>query len=258
MAAQEKGLTLIELLLAMALGGILLLGVNGLVGSVSEQWQYTQERQDLLSQANFVMARITQTVNATPRLLLPLKENLLTPYAESKRDLLALTLDPGLDRDGDGFADDDNDKDQLIDEDVPLDNTLDGAPGIVGIDDDHNGSVDDPDEGGVEEIIGGNPNPTHDNDGDGLVNEDWLDPILFRISTDGRHLLERMPNRNPSDGRDFSESIIAEAEQITFSAERLPLLPGHRQELLEITLILAGKYGGEVRLATRLRVGGGK
>lgn len=255
---RQEGLTLIELLLAMTIGGIILLGINGLAGNIHEQWQYNQERQELLAQANFVMARIAQTVNATHRVLLPLKENPLTPQTEAKRNLLALTLDPGLDRDGDGFADGDNDKDGLIDEDVPPDNTFDGAPGIIGIDDDNNGVVDDASDEVADENIGGSPDPLHDLDGDGRRNEDWLDPVLYRLSGDGKQLLERMPNTNPLDGRDYSEAVLAEAEQVSFSVERLPLLAGNRQELLEIILTLTGTHGGEVRLSTRLRIGGGK
>lgn len=258
MTASQKGMTLIELLIALAIAGILMLGLNGLVGSIYDQWQYNRDRQELLSQGNFVLARIIQEVNATRRVLLPLMENPLTPYSESKRNLLALTLDPGLDRDEDGFADGDNDKDGLIDEDVPPDNTNDDAPGLVGIDDDNNGAVDDAGEGVVDENIGGNPNPVHDNDGDGRNNEDWLDVVLYFVSADGKQLLKRMPNLNPRDGRDYTESLIAEAEQITFSVERLPVAIGNREELLEIVLLLSGKYGGDLRLATRLRIGGGK
>lgn len=291
-ANHDQGVTLTELLFTMALAGIIMLGINGLVGRVYDQWRYHNERQELLAQGNFAMARLIQAVNASRRVLIPLPENPLTPTSESQRALLAVTLDPGLDRDADGFADGDNDKDGLIDEDIPADNTFDGFPGIKGVDDDHDGVVDeniggadwytDNDEDGVkredqingmdddldgamdEDIpklnstAGGDANNNADNDGDGLKNEDWLDPVVYRLSADGKQLLERLPNLNPSDGAAYTEQPLVEAETITFTVQRLPLSPGARTELLEVTLLLSGKYGGDLRFATRLRTGGGR
>lgn len=292
MIINERGMTLVEILLIVAIAAILLLGLNGLVGSVYSQWQYSNEKQEMLSQGNFVMSRIIQEANATRRVLIPLRENPLTAYSESMRNILAVTLDPGLDRDADGFADGDNDKDGLIDEDIPADNTFDGFPGIIGIDDDNDGVVDeniggagwfsDNDEDGLkrEDFIngldddgddsidedipkdndqaGGDADNDFDNDGDGLENEDWLDAVVYFVSADGKQLIKRMPNLNPINGTAYTEYPVLEAEQISFSVERLPFVAGNRSELVEVKLLLSGKYGGEVRFETRLRIGGGK
>jgi len=175
----EWGVTLIELLIALSLSGILLLGLNGVLGQVYEQWRYHHDRQELLAQGNLAMARISQAVSATWQVLIPLGENPNTAYSESKRPLLALTLDPGLDRDGDGIADADNDGDGLVDEDLPADNNFDGSPGVKGVDDNGDGVVDanlsgpllisDNDEDGLsgEDEING-----VDDDGDGAIDED--------------------------------------------------------------------------------------
>lgn len=89
-------------------------------------------------------------MSRTRWLVLPLAENPNTPWSESDRDpgVLAVTLDPTLDSDGDGIMDADNDGDGLIDEDIPEDNNFDWAAGILGIDD-GDGEVDEhaPDDG---------------------------------------------------------------------------------------------------------------
>lgn len=290
MNRHEQGLTLVEILFTLAVTAILLLGLNGLVGSAYEQWRYSNERQELLAQGNFAMARISQAVNATRRVLLPLADNPLTVYAESRRNVLAVTLDPGLDRDADGVVDADNDKDGLIDEDLPADNTFDGAPGLIGIDDNNDGlvdvniggagltdndedgqvredcknGVDDDLDGSIDEDMpahnvqdGGNATP-FDNDGDGAKGEDWLDPVVYLVSADGKQLLERLPNLNPLNGAAATDSPLAEAAKITLAVERLPVPAGARAGLLVVKLLLSGQYGGDILLENSLRVGGGK
>jgi len=292
MINDERGLTLAEILITVAIAGILVLGINGLTGSAYEQWQYSNERQEMLSQGNFAMSRIIQAVNATRRVLIPLVDDPATAYSESQRNILAVTLDPGLDRDVDGFADGDNDKDGLIDEDIPADNTFDGLPGLKGVDDNNDGLVDenpggadfasDNDEdgrkredclngidddldGSIDEDlpkqndkVGGNANNDFDNDGDGRTNEDWLDPVLYLVSADGKQLVERMPGLNPIDGTNYAEYPVAEAERITFTVQRLPVAVGAQAELVNVILLLSGKYGGDIRFETSLRIGSGK
>ena len=108
--------------------------------------------------------------------------------------VLALTLGPALDRDEDGWADANNDKDFLdlnnsgtrdageperIDEDAGADVSNDKLPGIAGIDDNGDGSIDisaaaipgnDDDE---DDVADEDKRDGSDTDGDGAVDEDW-------------------------------------------------------------------------------------
>ena len=290
--SNQQGLTLIEVLITVGIASLIIVGLNGLIGGVYDHWQHSNSRQNMLSQGNFAMSRIVQSVHATRRVLIPLGENPGTAHLESERNVLAITLDPGLDRDVDGFFDADNDKDGLIDEDIPADNTFDGVPGIIGIDDDNDGTIDenigggdwfsDNDEdgfkredfidnidndndGAIDEDIpklnsqsGGDANNNADNDGDGLKNEDWFDAVVYFISPDNTQLIERIPDINPIDGTDYTEHPIVEADKIEFSVVRLPIVSGDKTELLEISLTLTDTNKEQVNLQTRLRIGGGK
>ncbi len=285
-------MTLIEVILTLAILTILLAGLGGLVGGALSQWRYGQGRSELLYQGNFAMERMVEATSRSRRLLVPLADNPATvAVVENERELLAVTLDPGLDRDADGFADADNDKDGLVDEDIPTDNTNDGVPGIVGIDDDGDGNVDedpggadgftDNDEDGVvredcidgidndgdgtidEDIpkdndeLGGNDGD-FDNDGDGLESEDWLDPVVFFVSADGTTLMERMPTLNPVTGADYAERPILQAQLVELEVERLPAGPDDRGVLVEITLLLHDAEAGDLTLQSLVRVGKGE
>ena len=121
---------------------------------------------------------MVKSIRMTRRLMIPLGENPNTAYSESVRDVLAVTLDPTLDRDKDGWADANNDKDYLdvnnngsrdageperVDEDTQGDMTNDNKSGIILIDDDGDGFVDE--------------SPVSDDDEDSLFDEDKLDGI---------------------------------------------------------------------------------
>ena len=178
----QAGLTLAELLIAIAIGGLLLAGLSGVAGGALRAEAAARERNALETDARLAMQRMVAAVAGTRRLLLPLAENPATGYSESIRDpgVLAVTLDWSIDRDRDGFADADNDKDGRIDEDPSGDFSNDAANGIVGIDDDNDGAVD---EGGVDgsgvaadddEAGGFDEDPENglDDDADGMVDED--------------------------------------------------------------------------------------
>jgi len=175
---QQNGLSLIELLIAVTIAGFLIAGMQGLVGMALDAESSTRARNDSLQQGRFAMQMMVKSVRMTQRLMIPLAENPSTVYFESERDVLAVTLDPTLDRNKDGWADANNDKDYLdinnngsrdvgeperIDEDLGEDTTNDVQAGIIGIDDDADGSVDE-----------GN---TPDDDEDGAVDEDNLDSV---------------------------------------------------------------------------------
>jgi prepilin-type N-terminal cleavage/methylation domain-containing protein len=176
--SRQRGLSLIELLIAVTLAGILIAGMQGLVGLALNAESSTRARNDSLQQGRFAMRLMVKSVRMTRRLMIPLGENPNTVYSESERDVLAVTMDPTLDRDKDGWADANNDKDYLdinnngnrdageperVDEDTQGDMTNDNKSGIILIDDDGDGNVDE--------------SPVSDDDEDSLFNEDKLDGI---------------------------------------------------------------------------------
>lgn len=185
----QNGLSLIELLIAVTIAGFLIVGMQGLVGIALDAESSTRARNDSLQQGRFAMQLMVKSVRMTRRLMIPLAENTKTVYSESERDVLAVTLDPTLDRNKDGWADANNDKDYLdinnngsrdsgeperIDEDLDNDITNDGESGIIGIDDDGDGSIDegggsDDDEDGVDND---DKQDGIDNDADGSIDED--------------------------------------------------------------------------------------
>jgi type II secretory pathway pseudopilin PulG len=174
------GFTLLEAVIALAIAAILLGALAGVTGQSLQALALVREHGALNEDARFAMERMVTAVSRTSRLLLPLAENPATAWSEAVRDVLAVALDPGLDRNQDGFADADNDGDGEIDEDPSVDFADDGANGIVGIDDDGDGAVD---EGGSgpsgnysddDEDGSFNEDSTNgvDDDGDGSVDED--------------------------------------------------------------------------------------
>ena len=266
---RRSGFTLLELLVVLAVGAILIVGLSGVVGRALEAWDITREQTELTRQGRFALDRMITAANGTTRLLIPSPDNVATVYSESIRDVLALLLDPTLDRDRDGFVDADNDKDGLVDEDLGDDATNDGAPGIVGVDDDNDNTVDesspsDDDEDGLSDEDAANGadddgdgnvdedgGSLADDDGDGLANEDWLDPVVFRLS--GTTLFERIPNPNPIDGTDYTESVLA-VNVSQFRVERIPAGIDDRALLVHIALELVGPRGSTLALSSHARV----
>ena len=189
---QQSGYTLIELLIALALSAILFTGLGSVVGQVLETRETVHDKNDLTQQARFAMQQMVHAISRSPHLLLPLNDSSNTNWPDNIREepsapvgdstlstaVLAMTLDPAQDLDGDGTPDADNDGDGRIDEDLPQDTTYDNAPGIVLIDDMGDGTVDkfagccsmdDEEDFG---IINEDPINGVDDDGDGLVDED--------------------------------------------------------------------------------------
>ncbi len=316
---KNSGFTLIEVLLALVMAALLFAGLLGVIANGLAVHDDVVNHNAIARDARFALQRMVRAVSHSQRLLLPLAENPATAYSESVREpgVLAVTLDPTLDRDRDGWADANNDRDFLdlnnnsvrdageperIDEDPGSDNINDGAHGIVGIDDDNDGSVDEgppPDpfgkyldndedgaeiedelngkdddlDGAIDEDLPGDmnndgedgligvdddrdgsidENPPPDDDEDGNNNEDWFDPVVYYLN--GTDLIERLPAINPSDGADFTETVIA-GNITRFRVERLDV-PGSRRQLVELMLDLSDAGGKTVSLQSRVRVGG--
>jgi len=165
---KNQGFTLVEVLITMAIAALVMIGLSRVVGQALHIHDTSLERQELTRQAQFAMVRMTRAMRGTTRLLLPLDENPATAWSESVRDVLAVTLDPAIDLDRDGTADADNDGDGLVDEDLPADNNNDGAPGMVGIDDNGDGTTD---------VSSAPMRPVEDDDEDNLENEEFLDSL---------------------------------------------------------------------------------
>ena len=279
----HSGFTLVELLITLAIAVVVLATLSGVTNNVMMLWKSNRARTELLYQANLAMDRMVTAVSHANRLLIPRADNPATPYDETQRQILAVTLDPLQDSDGDGFADADNDHDGLVDEDIPADNTFDYRAGIRDIDDDGDGSIDESstmnnnDEEGLpgddwmdgvdndgdgtidEDIPARNDRLTfgysqYDNDGDGLFNEDWLDPVVYLVSADGKSLIERTPVVNWPNGSKTQDTIIAQADTVTLSIRRMPMTAEERSAQVEMTLQLDTRAGGPLTLQARIRL----
>lgn len=180
--ARERGFSFVEIAIAALLGALVMVGLNGAVGAALAARAEAEARVEAVRAAEFAMERMVGAIARSDRLLLPLAENAGTAWKESQREpgVLAVALDPAIDRDRDGIADADNDGDGRIDEDTDKDTTNDLASGIVGIDDDGDGSVDEgaPDAGGKypdddeDGVDDDDPADGLDADGDGAIDED--------------------------------------------------------------------------------------
>lgn len=153
-------------MLSVVIGALLLLGMGLVVNQSLDTWRIYKQQTDSQINASFAVTRIVEMIHHGERILIP--------QNSSPRAILAFSLGNTLDANGDGFADSDNDLDGRTNEDASGDVSDDGAPGIIGLDDDNDGSVDeglandDDEDGTVDE----DPIDGIDNDGDGLVDED--------------------------------------------------------------------------------------
>lgn len=244
----NRGYTLQELLLATLLASFIFLGLWQVVSVGLRAQGQVRTGNELTRQADYAMQRMIQSVQNSHNLILPLADNPATNWPEHIRDqtippsapvgdssfasaVLALSLPHASDRDGDGWSDANNDKDfqddnnngirdpgelERIDEDSGADKSNDGANGIVGIDDNGDGSVDngaspsagvrvddDEDGAGTEDPVNG-----IDDDGDGSIDEDSkgdmnhdAEPGLAGVDDDGDGSVdEGIANDDDEDG----------------------------------------------------------
>ncbi len=188
----NNGLTLIELLAAISMGAILVLGLSELVGHAMQSYDRSREINALTRQARFAMQRMVKAVSHTRYLQLPLNDKDSTNWAENIREetvpptpptddstkytaVLAVALPLYIDLNQDGIPDADDDKDGLVDEDVSDDLNYDAVAGIYLIDDSGSGEVDGGDgSDSDDESSSRNDDPINgiDDDGDNNVDED--------------------------------------------------------------------------------------
>lgn len=177
----------------MALAGLVLTAITGLVNNAVGTEELVSERNQLQTEALFAMQRMNLAVSETRHLFLPSPDKPDTDWRENVREetvpasppegsstkataVLAVSLSNSVDLDSDGFPDADNDRDGRIDEDYPADITYDLDPGIHLIDDDGGGLVDESssDSDDDERLNSGDEDPINgiDDDGDGVSDED--------------------------------------------------------------------------------------
>lgn len=190
----DAGFTLLELLIAMALAGLLLAGIAGLVEQAGKSQGVVAERNRLNTEARLAMQRMVRAVSETRQLVLPMSDKPDTNWRENVREetvpasppegdsskataVLAVGLSASINLDGDAFPDADNDRDGRLDEDFPADVAYDFDPGIHLIDDGGDGFVDEgffADADDDERANQSDEDPINgiDDDGDGPIDED--------------------------------------------------------------------------------------
>lgn len=188
---RQAGFTLIELMIAIILAGLLLAGTTGIVKQALGTDAIVEERNRLQADARFALGRMVGAASESPRLLLPLADKPASNWPENIREetvpasppigsstkataVLAVTLPLSIDLDADGFPDADDDRDGLIDEDLPNDAHHDFVAGIALVDDDGDGQVDEGNTYSDDESTTNNDDPINgiDDDDDGNIDED--------------------------------------------------------------------------------------
>lgn len=114
----RDGLTLVELLISLAILGIIMVGLQDVMGTAMMTYNQTSEKQDLLAQARFALDRmalfvrecdaISKPDQPTGQEILKVSERVLDTYDNSSQ---------AYDLDGDDFLDADNDADGIVNED---------------------------------------------------------------------------------------------------------------------------------------------
>ncbi len=189
--SRQQGFTLVELMVAVVLAALLLTATNGIVSNVLGTEGLVEERNSLSQDARFAMQRMVQATSNSGHLLLPLADKPASNWPENIREqtipasppvgdstfataVLAVALPEYVDLDADGYPDADDDRDGSINEDFPNDAQHDFSPGIMLIDDDGDGQVDEGNGYSDDESSTNNDDPLNgiDDDDDGNVDED--------------------------------------------------------------------------------------
>ena len=159
----EKGLTLIELIIAIGILGLISAAAAPLLSSALQAHSFGESRSGLYQEGLLAMERMTGGVRRCTYLLIPNAHN-------TTRSILAFS---GNYNDDDDYYFDDS-LFPRIDEDPAADMNGDSGPGVKLVDDNGNsviddgGAVDDDEDGLNDE----DPLDGVDNDGDGNIDED--------------------------------------------------------------------------------------
>lgn len=233
---KSTGFTLIEILIVVAIGGMLMLSLGNVVGQAMDSRNNTHTSNDLDQEAVFVMQRIIQVVS---------RASLVNEVINTADEIhYEFRPDPERDIDKDGIADSDNDGDGLVDEDDTGDMNGDGQPGIAGVDDDGDGDTDE----------GGNPN---NDDEDDRIDEDK--PEILHLRWKNGFFIQRewlpfdLNGDSNVDDQDKLDTIIS--DRITTFTVTTPAQTG-RYALFDVTLVLTDATGNSTSLSTSIRIGG--
>lgn len=159
----QSGLTLVELLIAITIVGIISAAAAALLSASLQAHQYGTERSSMYQEGLLAMERMTSGVRTCTALLIP---NGHTPSRE------VLAFSGATNDDGDAYFDDP--LFPRIDEDGGADASADGDAGIGTYDDDGDGGRDEGGRGDDDEdgVSGEDPVNGVDDDGDGSIDED--------------------------------------------------------------------------------------
>ncbi|MGA1823224.1 MAG: type II secretion system protein J [bacterium] len=138
----QRGLTLLELLIAISLMGVIGVLCAHVLSIAMKSWDVGSRQNQALHEACWALDHIVKRARFSNQLLIP---TAIDPTGDT------LSFSAMVDTDGDG----------LIDEDPTGDSNNDGLPGIGGKDDDGDGSID---EGGAL--------AANDDDEDAAIDED--------------------------------------------------------------------------------------
>ena len=254
----QKGFSLVELLVAIAIFGIIAAGTGALLSATLTGHDSGNARYGLYQEGLMIMERMTDEVRRCTFLLIPNNHDnddgdnyfndALFPRidedpgadmnSDNKAGIVSVdddgdgVTDEGVstDNDEDGSANDDpldgvdNDGDGNIDEDVNFDANSDNEPGIAGIDDDGNGSFD-------------TENP-EDDDEDGDKNEDPLNAVVYLFDSGTDTLTRSVPH--------LSQTVDLSTRVSAFEADF------EAPDRVLITLSLTGDDGEIVTFSERV------
>ena len=118
MIHDKSGVTLLELVMSLAILGIIAVGLQQVISTATSTYNDTRDKQELLAEARYAMGRMVMFVQETDAIQKPddvsneevliVSERVLDTYENTTR---------AYDEEGDGFLDADNDEDGLINED---------------------------------------------------------------------------------------------------------------------------------------------
>ena len=266
---ENIGLTLIELLIAVSLVGLITVAAALLLDSSLRAHTYASENSELVREGTLAMERMTAGVRNSTFVMIPNAHS-------TTRDFLAFSVavnddndfyfgdtlfpradeDPSgqmvadgasglnnIDDDNDGFIDEgnqlDDDEDGLVDED-PLDGLDNDGDGNIDEDlgadvsSDSNPGVRDIDDDGDGQVDDGS---TNNDDEDGVADEDGLNPVIYSFDSATNTLSEEFPES-------FLTTTLSD-QVSAFSVVYEPPDPTHAPRIT-ISLTLAGSDGETV------------
>ncbi|MDP2752683.1 MAG: prepilin-type N-terminal cleavage/methylation domain-containing protein [Rhodocyclaceae bacterium] len=280
-----RGFTLLELLLVLAMGSGLLLGVAYMLNLGMTAHRSGTAEAEARQSLEFAMEHIGRALRETQDVLIPNTSMLNRNNTDPTKNALAVSLSPVLDANADDFMDADDNREGVLDEevrkfvtlsspqyplrtdnDLPADATNDNRSGIRGVDDDGDGLVDEED---VTACWSNLSNVEQRSSCTDFVwwpyaNDDWLNAVVFMVQQVGgiNSLIQRMPTPKSNNGKTWDTHILAR-DVSSVSGFTVKLDKTAARHVVEVTLCLdvldvnRVKVRSPVCALRRWRVGGG-